>query len=142
MTKKFCLVLVLIKADIFNKAVQGNIPTPLRNLYTRFDVNTLRHCGEMACVEEHLHTFGNSDITNQTLCPVVSSCESGSARLVDQWVIQTSHVQTNRHERIQISVLCQAKNGTSLPHLVPLVWSTVYMWQYMQYRSKPKFPNK
>ena len=35
---------------------------PLRNLYTNFDVNTLRHCGEMACVE-HLHTFGNRDIT-------------------------------------------------------------------------------
>ena len=51
---------------VFNeadKAVQGNIPKPLRNLYVNFDVNTLRHCGEMARVEEHLHTFGNSDIT-------------------------------------------------------------------------------
>ena len=58
--KKLCAV--LIEADIFNKAVQGNIPKPLRNLYTKFDVNTLRLCGEMAWVEEHLHTFGNSDI--------------------------------------------------------------------------------
>ena len=57
MTKKLCLVLIK-----FNKAVQGNISKPLRNLYTKFDVNTLRHCGEMAWVEEHLHTFGNSDI--------------------------------------------------------------------------------
>ena len=40
------------------------MPKPLRNLYIKFDVNTLRHCGEMACVEEYLHTFGNSDITN------------------------------------------------------------------------------
>ena len=53
----------MIEADIFNKAVQGNIPKPLKNLYIKFDVNTLRHCGEMACVEEYLHTFGNSDIT-------------------------------------------------------------------------------
>ena len=53
----------MIEADIFNKVVQGNIPKPLRNLYITFDVNTLRHCGEMACVEESLHTFGNSDIT-------------------------------------------------------------------------------
>ena len=60
--KKLCVV--LIEADIFNKAVQGNIPKPLKNLYIKFDVNTLRHCGEMACVEEYLHTFGNSDITN------------------------------------------------------------------------------
>ena len=59
--KKSCVV--LIEADIFNKAVQGNIPIPLRNLYTNFDVNTLRGCGEMACVEEQLHTFGNPDIT-------------------------------------------------------------------------------
>ena len=59
--KKLCVV--LIEADIFNKAVQGNIPKPLKNLYIKFDVNTLRHCGEMACVEEYLHTFGNSDIT-------------------------------------------------------------------------------
>ena len=42
--------------------MQGNIPKPLRNLYIKFDVNTLRHCGEIACVE-HLPTFGNSDIT-------------------------------------------------------------------------------
>ena len=61
MTKKLCLV--LIEADIFNKAVQGNIPKPLRNLYIKVDVNTLRHCGEMACVEQYLHTFGNTDIT-------------------------------------------------------------------------------
>ena len=59
------LCVVLIEAYIFNKAVQGNMPKPLRNLYIKFDVNTLRHCGEMACVEEYLHTFGNSDITNQ-----------------------------------------------------------------------------
>ena len=58
--KKLCVV--LIEADIFDEAVQENIPKPLRNLYTKFDVNTLRHCGEMACAEEHLHTFGNSDI--------------------------------------------------------------------------------
>ena len=63
MTKKLCVV--LIEADIFNKAVQGNIPKPLKNLYIKFDVNTLRHCGEMACVEEYLHTFGNSDITTK-----------------------------------------------------------------------------
>jgi len=47
--KKICVV--LIKADIFNKAVQGNIPKPLRNLYINFDVNALRHCAEMAFVE-------------------------------------------------------------------------------------------
>ena len=64
--KKLCVV--LIEADIFNKAVQGNIPKPLKNLYIKFDVNTLRHCGEMACVEEYLHTFGNSDIT--TVCEI------------------------------------------------------------------------
>ena len=58
--KKLCVV--LIEADIFNEAVQGSILKPLRNLYTKFDVNTLRHCGEMVCVEEHLHTFGTSDI--------------------------------------------------------------------------------
>ena len=58
--KKLCVVLV--EADIFNKAVQGNIPKPLRNLFTKFDVNTLIHCGEMAWVEGYLHTFGNSDI--------------------------------------------------------------------------------
>ena len=50
---------VLIKADISNKAVQGNIPKPLNNL----SMNALRLRGEMACVE-HSHTFGNSDITN------------------------------------------------------------------------------
>ena len=61
--KKLCLV--LIEADIFNKAVQANIPKPLRNLYIKFDVNALRQCGEMACVEEHLRTSGNSDITTQ-----------------------------------------------------------------------------
>ena len=66
--KKLCAV--LIEADIFNKAVQGNIPKPLRNLYTKFDVNTLRLCGEMAWVEEHLHTFGNSDIA--TMGPYIS----------------------------------------------------------------------
>ena len=49
--KKFCVL--LIEADIFNKAVQENILKPLRNLYTEFDVNTLRHCGEMAWVEEY-----------------------------------------------------------------------------------------
>ena len=43
--------------------MQGNIPKPLRNLYIKFDENTLKHCGEMACVEEDLHTSGNSDIT-------------------------------------------------------------------------------
>ena len=63
--KKLCVV--LIEADIFNKAVQGNIPKPLRNLYIKVDVNTLRHCGEMACVEEYLHTFGNSDITTYSV---------------------------------------------------------------------------
>ena len=69
MTKKLCVV--LIEADIFNKAVQGNIPKPLKNLYIKFDVNTLRHCGEMACVEEYLHTFGNSDITIMALDALV-----------------------------------------------------------------------
>ena len=49
--KKLCVV--LIEADIFNKAMQANIPKPLRNLYIKFDVNTLRHCGEMACAEEN-----------------------------------------------------------------------------------------
>ena len=68
--KKLCVV--LIEADIFNKAVQGNIPKPLKNLYIKFDVNTLRHCGEMACVEEYLHTFGNSDITSYS--SVVEVC--------------------------------------------------------------------
>ena len=33
-----------------------------KDLCIKSDVNTLRHCGEMACVEEHLHTFGKSDI--------------------------------------------------------------------------------
>ena len=61
------LSVVLIEADIFNKAVEGNIPKPLRNLYIKFDVNTLRHCGEMPCVEEYLHTFGDSDITRLKL---------------------------------------------------------------------------
>ena len=60
---------VLIKADIFNKAVQGNISKPLRNLYINFDVNMLGHCAEMACVEEYLHTFGNSDITSSSTGP-------------------------------------------------------------------------
>ena len=50
MTKKLCVV--LIEADVFNKAVQRNIPKPLRNLCIKFDVNTLRQCGEMACVED------------------------------------------------------------------------------------------
>ena len=36
---------------------------PLSNLYTQFNVNTLRYCEEMACADESLHTFGNSDIT-------------------------------------------------------------------------------
>ena len=58
------MCVVLIEADIFNKAVQGNIPKPLRNLHINFDV---RHCAEMVCVEEHLHTFGNSDITMVSL---------------------------------------------------------------------------
>ena len=53
----------LIETDIFNNAVQAIIPKPLGNLCTEFDVNTLRYCGEMACVEEILHTFGNSTYT-------------------------------------------------------------------------------
>ena len=61
------LSVVLIEPDIFNKAVEGNIPKPLRNLYIKFDVNTLRHCGEMPCVEEYLHTFGDPDITTERL---------------------------------------------------------------------------
>ena len=52
----------MIEADTFNKAVQGSIPKPLRNLDIKFDVNKLRHCGGMAWVKEHLHTFENSDI--------------------------------------------------------------------------------
>ena len=58
--KKMCVV--LIEADIFSKAVHGNIPKPLKNLYTKFDVNTLRPCGKIAWVEGYLHSFGNSDI--------------------------------------------------------------------------------
>ena len=61
------LCVVLIEADIFNKAVQGNIPKPLKNLYIKL------HCGEMACVEEYLHTFGNSDITTLVLQNVMSA---------------------------------------------------------------------
>ena len=57
-----CNAKMLIKADIFNKLVCTNIAKPLRNFHAQFDVNTLRYWGEMACVEEHLHTFGNSDI--------------------------------------------------------------------------------
>ena len=72
--KKLCVV--LIEADIFNKAVQGNIPKPLRNLYIKFDVNTLRHCGEMACVEEYLHTFGTSDITSNLFAPHLKISET------------------------------------------------------------------
>ena len=53
--KKFCIV--LIEVDIFNKSVQGNIPKPLRNLYINFDVNTSRHCAEMACAKEDLETL-------------------------------------------------------------------------------------
>ena len=60
MTKKLCVI--LIEAGIFNKAMQGNTPKPLRNFYTKFDVNILTPCGEMAWVEAYLHTFGNSDI--------------------------------------------------------------------------------
>ena len=52
MTKKLCVV--LNNVDIYIKAVHGNIPKPLRNPYIKFDVN--RHCGEVACVEEYLHT--------------------------------------------------------------------------------------
>ena len=33
------LCVALIKKDIFNKAVQGNIPKPLRKLYVKFDVD-------------------------------------------------------------------------------------------------------
>ena len=66
------ICVVLNEADIFNKAVQGNIPKPLRNLYIKLDVNTLRQCGEMACVED-LHTFGNSDIT--TLSALHGKCD-------------------------------------------------------------------
>ena len=39
-----------ITADIFNKAVCANIPNPLKNLCTQFDMNTLRYCGEMAYI--------------------------------------------------------------------------------------------
>ena len=63
----------MIEADIFNKAVEGNIPKSLRNLYIKFDVNTLRHCGEMPCVEEYLHTFGDSDITTTGLATTLVS---------------------------------------------------------------------
>ena len=71
MAKIFCVV--LIEADIFNKAVQGNISKPLRHLYINFDVNTLRNCAEMACVEEYLHTFGNSDITSSSTGFIVAN---------------------------------------------------------------------
>ena len=72
MTKKLCVV--QIEADIFNEAVQGNIPKPLRSLYTKFDVNTLRYCGEIVCVEEHLHTFGNADIATLGTCKDQTTC--------------------------------------------------------------------
>ena len=61
--KKLCIF--LIKADIITKlSVCTNIPKPLRNLCTQFDVNNLRYCGEIACVKECLHTSKNSDIAN------------------------------------------------------------------------------
>ena len=60
------------RSGYFKKGVQGNIPKPLRNLYTKFDVNTLRPCGEKACVEEHLHPFGNSDIASRGKSPRIS----------------------------------------------------------------------
>ena len=84
------LCVVLIEADIFNKAVQGNVPKPLKNLYIKFDVNTLRHCVEMACVEEYLHTFGNSDIT--TISSTVTTIGDEG---------QTSgHGDTRNHRRV------------------------------------------
>ena len=43
---------VLIETDIFNKAVKSYILKPIRNLFTPHDVNMLRYCGEMTCVEE------------------------------------------------------------------------------------------
>ena len=55
------LRIFLSETDIFNKAVCTNIPKPLKNFCTQFDVNTLRYCGETASVE-HLHMFGISDI--------------------------------------------------------------------------------
>ena len=42
--------------------MQANIPSK-EPLCVKFDVNTCRHCGEMAWIEENLHTFGNSNIT-------------------------------------------------------------------------------
>ena len=56
--KKLCVF--LIEAD-------ANIHKPLRNLCTPYGVNTLKYCGEMFCVEENLHTFGNSDITTKRM---------------------------------------------------------------------------
>ena len=38
-------LLFAVKADIFNKAVQPNIPKPSRNLGTQFGASTLRYCG-------------------------------------------------------------------------------------------------
>ena len=46
------IVYIFDQGRHFNKAVCINISKPL-----------LPNCGEMACVEEYLHTFGNSDIT-------------------------------------------------------------------------------
>ena len=101
--KKLCAV--LIEADIFNKAVQGNIPKPLRNLYTKFDVNTLRLCGEMAWVEEHLHTIGNSDIATvssitkclntSTICRKVARCAKKLCAVLIEADIFNKAVQGN-----------------------------------------------
>ena len=44
----------------------ANIPKPLRNFCTQFDVKKLRYCGEMACVEEYLHMFENSYIATSS----------------------------------------------------------------------------
>ena len=104
--KKLCVV--LIEADIFNKAVQGNIPKPLRNLYIKFDVDTLRHCGEMACVEEHLHTFGNSDITN---CSCDHSDEFQTPLHPAAWFAHTGRTLVRSVLRLQYeSRILQATN--------------------------------
>ena len=52
----------LIGTDIFNKAVQANIPKALKNHCTQFDVNT-------ACVEETLHAL-------ETLTYYIGECIS------------------------------------------------------------------
>ena len=144
--KKLCVV--LIEADIFNKAVQGNIPQPLKNLYIKFDVNTLRHCGEMACVEEYLHTFGNSDITtgssidNRTIAafpalskfpPLFSRARCGAIKPSNfpaQLITNQSERATTTFSRTcsQERRICMGTRLTNYLVLFPDEW--VWAWDY------------